>query len=422
MTAPARTRPPKPPEPIAEEVRVAVNYLSGLTDDKFSNALADAIMHDPERYPDEVDDLYGQNSPDPIPVSAALAAFRGPDLIRRSYPSTKYLIDFTHVVIKHAPPQDGLTAKKARMFREQFINRVGRERGTLKIALDGWYAQKGIVRSAPNPKARAARELRQLHLREYQKLVRKYEGVIKEAKAETRRVGKATGKRRAACHTNPELPSYPATKTSTSTSKAKATAPRQALAQKPIDVPRTGTGNVIVPKLDLPRITAASLALVQATLLGVSGDKSRLACAARIQHEAGVVIDNKQEHLYDLGVSIALFDGGRAVYDGMGITRSFFTLLTNKALGVWPERKSATPDEVRARALARKVKYYRNAVNDLPSIAEEVESAKARIAAAMPIRDAMMIALKDQGLLRREIAEIAGCAPSRVSHIIGRDQ
>jgi len=86
-------------------------------------------------------------------------------------------------------------------------------------------------------------------------------------------------------------------------------------------------------------------------------------------------------------------------------------------LGDWDERQGATPAQVKQRARDKKVPYFRDAVVDLPAVAQEVAAAKARIEAVMPIRNASMTALKNEGVSRKVIAELSGCAPSRVSHI-----
>jgi hypothetical protein len=198
MTTPAREPAPKLPTPTVEEIQAAIDFLSGtVSEDEFAQHLADMIMADP-RDPETLADLYGQDSPDPIPLAAAQIAFRGPYLATRSYAAAKLLTDKTKIIIETAAPKEGLSRNQARRHRLEFMARVSQERRLLKIAMDGFLAQKGVVRSAPNARGRAMRELKQLHLREFQALTRKHERIIK-AEDEQKKVERraAAAKRKA---------------------------------------------------------------------------------------------------------------------------------------------------------------------------------------------------------------------------------
>jgi len=155
-------------------------------------------MTDPEMHADAVGDLFGLDSPEPIPLADAIAALRGPQLINRSYPAARYLLNDVNTVIKTVAPKEGLSTKQSQRYREMFRSKVGRERAVLKVALDGYKAQRGILDSAPNPRARAMRVLKQRHLREYQELTRGFEQSIRDERAEKRRQQKIQAKSRKA--------------------------------------------------------------------------------------------------------------------------------------------------------------------------------------------------------------------------------
>jgi hypothetical protein len=162
------------PDPALVQSTIAM--LAGESDERFAESLADNIM-------------------DPMPEETA--AFRSPELVARSVAAAKYLIDHVNTVIR-TKTGDETSDKDVRRRREAFRNRVGYERRLLEEILRSEELQRGIIRNAPNPRARALRRLKQRHLAEYQDLVREETEKIAQERRDARRAAKDAARQRKA--------------------------------------------------------------------------------------------------------------------------------------------------------------------------------------------------------------------------------
>lgn len=133
---------PRPAEPDPQEVADAIAYLSGLENVPYAESLADNIM-------------------DPDPVETA--AFRSPELAKRSLAASEHLLDDVNARLRRGAPA-GESAKSFERRAGYFRQNVGIERRLLRAIVDGQRAARGIVPNAPKPRGRAMRRLAQLNL------------------------------------------------------------------------------------------------------------------------------------------------------------------------------------------------------------------------------------------------------------------
>ncbi len=147
--------------------------LGLLSDVQYAESLADTIM-DPD-HPDH---------------AVEVAAFRSPELAKRSLVATRYLIDHVNSTLKHPAGQSNAQRDRA---AAHFRDRVGMERRLLEQIVTGLAAQTGRLDTSPNPRRRAMERLANLHYDEFRALVREEEEKRKrarqEAKARERRGG-----------------------------------------------------------------------------------------------------------------------------------------------------------------------------------------------------------------------------------------
>lgn len=164
----------------ADEVARTIQMLAAESDDRFSEALADNIM-------------------DPVPEETA--AFRSPELVARSAAAARYLIDHVNTVIRTRSGPEA-SNKDLRRRTEAFRNKVGRERRILESILAEAELRKGIIRNAPNPRARAMKRLWQLALQgdvpagTARRLLEEEEEKAVEARREARRLAKEAARER----------------------------------------------------------------------------------------------------------------------------------------------------------------------------------------------------------------------------------
>jgi hypothetical protein len=125
-----------------EVLQRTIQMLAAESDDRFSEALADCIMD---------------------PVQEEVEAFRSPELIVRSVAAARYLIDHVNTIMRTRSGPDA-SSKDLRRRTEAFRNKVGRERRLLEEIQRSLELQRGIIRNAPNPRARAMKRLWQLNL------------------------------------------------------------------------------------------------------------------------------------------------------------------------------------------------------------------------------------------------------------------
>jgi hypothetical protein len=186
----------------------------------------------------------------------------------------------------------------------------------------------------------------------------------------------------------------------------------------------TRSGRPKVPALNKPRILLEQRDKLNAELAAINADDARATAEARLRHLSDVeraaqhVIDEWEGPMRKQALSVALHEGARGVYKGIGLSREAFSRMTAEALGDWPERPVSWDETVVERAKARKVRWYRDAAATLPGIAVKVVTAKAQKDVIQPRRNELVKELFEvHGLKRTEIAEIIGRTPSRISHI-----
>lgn len=207
------------------------------------------------------------------------------------------------------------------------------------------------------------------------------------------------------------------------------------------EVKYTGSGRPKVPRLDTEHIRASERSAVQVTLDSIRSRNRRLQQACAIIDEANRIIRDNDGYLKALALSLALHEGARAVYNACGLSRSAFYQMTEKALGderkvhnpktgrdeiryEWPERPQVWTPAISERAKAKKVRFHRDAVTELPKYGELVYAARVRLEAATEIRDELVVELIDSGKTPVEVGHLIGRDRSRVWHILlaaGRD-
>lgn len=167
-------------QPDPTLVESTIRMLAGQSDDRFGEALADCIM-------------------DPVPEE--VEAFRSPELVARSAAAARYLIDHVNTVMRTREGPEA-SNKDLRRRTEAFRNKVGRERRILESILAEAELRKGIIRNAPNPRARAMKRLWQLNLQgdvpagTAQRLYEEEQEKVLEARREARRKAKEEARAR----------------------------------------------------------------------------------------------------------------------------------------------------------------------------------------------------------------------------------
>lgn len=121
-----------------------VKTLQTLTDDKFAETLANALMSKPQD-------------------RALVEAFRSPEMLRRSEGALNFLLREVHAWIKRRTSDDP-TISEQRRRTEHYRNVLSRERAHITAILTAEDARKGVIRRAPNARRRAADRLVQLNL------------------------------------------------------------------------------------------------------------------------------------------------------------------------------------------------------------------------------------------------------------------
>jgi len=200
--------------------------------------------------------------------------------------------------------------------------------------------------------------------------------------------------------------------------------------------PKTATGRPKPAKLDRDGIAAAEAAATVATLESITGAEKRLTQATQIIDQANaylddttqihggktVTVDGNERRMKKMALSLALLEGGVAVYDATSMSRYAFYKLTDKALGTGEDdwvRPDSWDETVVARAKARKVRLYRDAAAELPELATEVIKAHARKDVATKYRDELIYQfVKERGMSHSQVAALIGRERSRVTQII----
>jgi hypothetical protein len=139
-----------PRDPVAEPAlvdQVVASLLELVDEHKYAQALADTVMTPVKTNLD----------------AAKVMAFRDPRLINRSVVAANFLIARVNSDMKHRVGEDASNAELARRT-EAYRAMIGRERQILKAILAGLKAQRGILDSSPNPRARTKERVYQLLL------------------------------------------------------------------------------------------------------------------------------------------------------------------------------------------------------------------------------------------------------------------
>lgn len=150
----------------------------------------------------------------------------------------------------------------------------------------------------------------------------------------------------------------------------------------------------------------------------------RLATLSLLMGQADNAIEmpGGEKHMYRLAVSLHVYEGARGVWRAIGVSRETFSrrhVAVALKSDQWENSPKAwDPDLTPARAREMRVPRYTNAVHELPEVAEKVYRARAIQRYVLPLRNDLLTKLSDEGMTRRELADIIGRNPSRVSHIV----
>lgn len=143
--------PDLPELPDAELVADMIATLSALTEEDYARWLGDNLVEE---------------------HAVDTAAFRSPELVERTWAALRALLASTQKRLNNE------TDRQRKQRTQYFVTRASQERRIVEAIRDGLRAQRGILSAAPNPRARAARELQRNHPVEYLELVRKHEQAI----------------------------------------------------------------------------------------------------------------------------------------------------------------------------------------------------------------------------------------------------
>lgn len=138
--------------PDPREVRETIDYLRSLTEPEFAKAYA---LYATAR-PKDHDDVFGMDSPDPVNVKVAEAAFRSPDLLERSMTAVNFHISRTTNLLD---PRRGEDVPAKRAGRQDFLTLMRQHRNVLGSVRKHQAAMSGRVDNAPNPRRRAEKRL-----------------------------------------------------------------------------------------------------------------------------------------------------------------------------------------------------------------------------------------------------------------------
>lgn len=143
-----------------EEVAAVIAEFQEFTDQEYQRALADNLLAE-----------------DPVET----AAFHSDELVERTLLAAVHLVKSTNAALVR---RAGESAKQWERRAGYFRTVAGVERRRAQTIVDGLRARQGRVSNAPNPRARAARELQKRHAEEFVLLVRKHEReIIEEGRA-----------------------------------------------------------------------------------------------------------------------------------------------------------------------------------------------------------------------------------------------
>lgn len=180
----------------------------------------------------------------------------------------------------------------------------------------------------------------------------------------------------------------------------------------------TASGRIKLPKLDKDAIVARATAEVVQTLDSIEDDERRLQQATNIIDRANGFLADNEPRMKKMALYLALIKGAVAVSDATSMSRYAFYKLTVDTLGPDWKRPASWDDTVAARAKARGVRIHRDAVTELPPLAEKVAEAHAQKEAATKYRDQIVLRLVERGMNHGEVAQLIGRERSRVTQIV----
>ena len=131
--------------PHPEEVADLIEHFTGLSEDRYSKALARNIAK---------------------PLAEETAAFRSRDLVTRTEAACKYLIstNANRINFRTITGDENVDARTKASQVAHFISKVRRELALVDSIITEMDAQKGILRNAANPRRRMLERLYQLNL------------------------------------------------------------------------------------------------------------------------------------------------------------------------------------------------------------------------------------------------------------------
>ncbi|WP_199424596.1 hypothetical protein [Actinotalea solisilvae] len=397
-------------------------------------------------------------------------AFRSPELAVRSLTAARQLVDNVNSAIR---AREGESNKQWQRRAEGFRAAVGRERRLLEAIVAGLRAQEGVLPAAPNPRARAFRELARNHPEEYVRLVRKHQReVVEEARA---RKAERRLARQAAAHVasgrGTAMDGSLASSVPPSRDEGVVTvtyeAPFDLFAEPTLfddeistaasggverNSPRSGgvsahdrtkvalEGGAAVARASqpsratkqrLPRLLKAEIASearaeVHRLLDGVVDDRARLEVSRAVVDEAECLIPGLRDRRDALLVSLSVFEEVRGVSHVAGLGRTQVAKIKGAAIGggvpVMAGTKQAIDhDAQREMARERGFERIEDSFDLLPVVARELTRLEARSAAARAMRDEAALALVDRGALSQsDVAAAMGVTASRLSHVTRR--
>lgn len=182
-----------------------------------------------------------------------------------------------------------------------------------------------------------------------------------------------------------------------------------------------------LPHLDQQLVHREAMALWDDALAGTVGPEERLLASATLVKVCNRTIDRLRPERDALAVSLALYDGAKAMDKVIGVARTRFHALTSEALCItdaeraagW--RASATRKQIAARARRNRVYHHEpvRASQRVVRISHQVAVAEEAASLGREVRDraANELMAEPYNWMRAEVAAMVGLNPSRLSHI-----
>lgn len=185
--------------------------------------------------------------------------------------------------------------------------------------------------------------------------------------------------------------------------------------------------NTTLPALDRRAILDVETAAVDALLSVIDNPEDRLAAAARLADENQVAADRWRPRRDAAALSVAIYDGHRAINRVVGVNRTRFYTMRASALGLTAAEQAASwlvkasREQVIARARRHDVAHIPDAVTTLPRLAQRVAAAEARAAVARSVRDRLITDMMAAGHTEVQVAEIIGRTRARVWQVMKKE-